>query len=89
MYLSATWQFWIFKCHGPPFPGRLMNLAAVGGYPKLEIKPRGRVGGFKVWEHHALRYECEITYYHKAYVDEIGEAINEFPRVNRFANVGI
>lgn len=66
-----------------------MNLAAVGGYPKLEIKPRGRVGGFKVWEHHALRYECEITYYHKAYVDEIGEAINEFPRVNRFANVGI
>ena len=65
-----------------------MNLAAVGGYPKLEIKPRGRVGGGLKCGH-APRHECEIKYYHKAYVDQIGEAKNEFPRVNRFANVDI
>ena len=28
-------------------------------------------------------------HYHKTYVDQIGQAISEFPWVNRFANINI
>ena len=42
-----------------------------------------------MWEHYALCYEWETTHYHKAYVDQIGQAISEFSWVNRFANINI
>ena len=45
--------------------------------------------GSKVWEHYALPYEWETTHYHKTYVDQIGQAVSEFPCVNRFANIDI